>query len=170
MSNVNHFGFLAKPMATFFTWSEAILQTESDGCGVKTTGCYRLLISAIPCYSIALALKSSRTGMNNIETTLTLHNTKGIFANKYNCQWWQVLVDVFVVVCGYVELILSELVARWIESFTVLRILRVMRIVRLSRLLRKTRALRELQKLVRMMATCLKALLWSFEAQIEIIN
>ena len=51
------------------------------------------------------------------------------------------------------------------ESVGLLRILRIMRIIRLSRLLRKTRNLRELQKLVRMMATCLKALMWSFEAQ-----
>eukprot|EP00438_Fugacium_kawagutii_P036263 Skav223702 [mRNA] locus=scaffold1907:208133:209648:+ [translate_table: standard] len=82
------------------------------------------------------------------------------------CKDW-VQIDLFVVICGYVEAILSELVARWIESFTVLRVLRIMRIIRLSRLLRKTRALRELQKLVRMMATCLRALMWSFEAQIE---
>lgn len=78
----------------------------------------------------------------------------------------QVLVDLAVVLCGFLEVILSatRLVDGMFESVGILRVLRIMRIVRLSRLLRKTRTLRELQKLVRMMATCLKALFWSFES------
>lgn len=75
---------------------------------------------------------------------------------------WVVQVDIAVVVCGFVEIILSDVVDGMFESVGLLRILRIMRIIRLSRLLRKTRNLRELQKLVRMMATCLKALMWSF--------
>ncbi|CAL1144969.1 unnamed protein product [Cladocopium goreaui] len=75
---------------------------------------------------------------------------------------WVVQVDIAVVVCGFVEIILSDVVDGMFESVGLLRILRIMRIIRLSRLLRKTRTLRELQKLVRMMATCLKALMWSF--------
>lgn len=42
------------------------------------------------------------------------------------------------------------------------RALRLIRIVRLTRIVSRTRRFRELHKLIRMMATCLKALLWSF--------
>ena len=73
-------------------------------------------------------------------------------------------MDLMVVTCGFVEMILADLISGMFESVGILRVLRIMRILRLSRLLRKTRALRELQKLVRMMATCLRALMWSFAA------
>jgi len=74
-----------------------------------------------------------------------------------------VLLDLFVVICGYTELILSAAdPGNAFSSVGVLRVLRLVRIIRLLRLLRRTRALRELQKLVIMMSTCLKALLWSF--------
>ena len=43
-----------------------------------------------------------------------------------------------------------------------LKVFRAVRILRVARILRKTRSVKELQKLVMMMATCLKALAWSF--------
>lgn len=49
-----------------------------------------------------------------------------------------------------------------IAVISMTRILRLVRIFRLARLLQRTKSLRELSKLVRMMATCLKALAWSF--------
>jgi len=76
---------------------------------------------------------------------------------------WTVLLDVVIILCGYAELFLNAVApGDGFENLTVLRALRLARIVRLMRLLRRTRALRELQKLVHMMATCLKALFWSF--------
>ncbi|CAJ1388094.1 unnamed protein product [Effrenium voratum] len=71
--------------------------------------------------------------------------------------------DAVVILCGFVELIISNTMnADNLAGFNLLRTLRFARIIRLLRLLRKTRSLRELQKLVTMMATCLKALAWSF--------
>ncbi|CAJ1366526.1 unnamed protein product [Effrenium voratum] len=76
---------------------------------------------------------------------------------------WTLLLDMFIVAFGYVDLILSTVLEEDIVlRMGVLRVFRLARIVRLMRLLRKTRALRELQKLVTMMATCLRALAWSF--------
>lgn len=64
---------------------------------------------------------------------------------------------------GYAEMIIEAMGAGDVLiSLGFIRVLRLMRILRLTRLLRKTRALRELQKLVRMMATCVRALFWSF--------
>eukprot|EP00434_Breviolum_minutum_P011263 symbB.v1.2.009937.t1/scaffold640.1/size177612/20 len=95
----------------------------------------------------------------------TIELAMGFLVSGWNLfKDWAVLVDLAVVLCGFLEVILSatRLVDGMFESVGILRVLRIMRIVRLSRLLRKTRTLRELQKLVRMMATCLKALFWSF--------
>jgi len=95
----------------------------------------------------------------------TMELAMGFLVSGWNLfKDWAVLVDLAVVLCGFLEIILNatRLVDGMFESVGILRVLRIMRIVRLSRLLRKTRALRELQKLVRMMATCLKALFWSF--------
>ncbi|CAE7662043.1 TPC1 [Symbiodinium sp. CCMP2592] len=76
---------------------------------------------------------------------------------------WLVLLDLTIVLCGYLELLLNFLApGDLVGNLGILRALRLVRIVRLMRLLRRIRALRELHKLVTMMATCLKALLWSF--------
>lgn len=76
---------------------------------------------------------------------------------------WMVILDIVIIFCGYAELLLNLFApGDLIASFSMLRVLRLARIIRLMRLLRRTRALRELQKLVTMMATCLKALGWSF--------
>ncbi|CAJ1348644.1 unnamed protein product, partial [Effrenium voratum] len=68
-----------------------------------------------------------------------------------------------IIFCGYLELLLPAIFPG--ENFaqiSILRLLRLMRVARLMRLLRKIRSLRELHKLVTMMATCMKALIWSF--------
>ncbi|CAE7344048.1 SCN1A [Symbiodinium natans] len=79
---------------------------------------------------------------------------------------WLVMVDAIIVGCGYAELIAGNFLASdnqgSVSVFGMLRVLRLARIIRLVRLLRKAPRLRELQKLVTMMATCLKALAWSF--------
>ncbi|CAE7191248.1 CACNA1C [Symbiodinium necroappetens] len=76
---------------------------------------------------------------------------------------WLALLDLTIVLCGYLELLLNFLApGDIVGNLGILRALRLVRIVRLMRLLRRIRALRELHKLVTMMATCLKALLWSF--------
>ncbi|CAE7401399.1 Scn11a [Symbiodinium pilosum] len=76
---------------------------------------------------------------------------------------WMVLVDLFVIACGYVEMLLQYLYEDLpLQTISLFRALRLVRILRLTRLLRRTRGFRELQKLVRMMATCIKALFWSF--------
>ncbi|CAJ1332441.1 unnamed protein product, partial [Effrenium voratum] len=66
--------------------------------------------------------------------------------------------------CGYVEFFfnLLNMQDNILAKVGILRVLRLARIVRLMQLLRKSRSLKELQKLVTMLATCLKALLWSF--------
>eukprot|EP00439_Symbiodinium_sp_Y106_P042696 s3391_g5.t1 len=71
---------------------------------------------------------------------------------------------IVIILCGYSELALTAIAGdnTAVAQLGVLRALRLVRIVRLMRLLRRTRALRELQKLVHMMATCMKALGWSF--------
>eukprot|EP00435_Cladocopium_sp_Y103_P074997 s22_g53.t1 len=76
-----------------------------------------------------------------------------------------IVFDVFTVLCGYMHAIfqLFEGVIPGELSFLKdLRLLRVIRVLRVARILQKSRSLRELQKLVAMMATCLKALGWSF--------
>ncbi|CAE7892477.1 unnamed protein product, partial [Symbiodinium microadriaticum] len=75
---------------------------------------------------------------------------------------WMIVVDILVVICGYVEFILVQVTpSELVQKMSLLRALRLARIFRLMRLLRKIRALRELYKLVTMMSTCLKTLLWS---------
>jgi len=70
-------------------------------------------------------------------------------------------VDLLIIICGYAEWILGQFLPDLLD-LRLLRTLRFLRIIRLLRLLRKIHGLRELQKLVTMMATCLKALAWSF--------
>ena len=76
---------------------------------------------------------------------------------------WMALLDVTIVVCGYVEVLMNSLApADVVARLSVMRALRLARIFRLLRLFRRIRSLRELQKLVTMMATCLRTLVWSF--------
>lgn len=75
---------------------------------------------------------------------------------------WTMILDVVIILCGYGEFLMTLFADNdLVLSMGMFRAFRLARIVRLMRLLRKTRALRELQKLVTMMATCLKALVWS---------
>jgi len=75
---------------------------------------------------------------------------------------WTLMLDVVIIVCGYADVFLNIIAdSDFVVRIGIFRAFRLARIVRLMRLLRKTRALRELQKLVTMMATCLKALVWS---------
>ena len=63
---------------------------------------------------------------------------------------WMVLVDLFVIACGYVEMLLQYLYEDLpLQTISLFRALRLVRILRLTRLLRRTRGFRELQKLVR---------------------
>ncbi|CAJ1421957.1 unnamed protein product [Effrenium voratum] len=75
-----------------------------------------------------------------------------------------VITDMVIIMCGYVEFFfnLLNMQDNILAKVGILRVLRLARIVRLMQLLRKSRSLKELQKLVTMLATCLKALLWSF--------
>ena len=77
---------------------------------------------------------------------------------------WMVILDLLIVLCGYVELVMLRLAygGDLADSLGTLRVLRLARIVRLMNLLRKSRSLKELQKLVIMLTTCMKALAWSF--------
>ena len=66
---------------------------------------------------------------------------------------WMFLLDLFVIVCGYVEMmLLSHHRDLPLQTIGDLRALRLARILRLTRLLRRTRGFRELQKLVRISA------------------
>jgi len=72
-------------------------------------------------------------------------------------------LDVLIIGCGVVEKALNLIWGQ--EDSTIISLIRVLRLVcifRITRLLQRTKALRELSKLVSMMATCLKALVWSF--------
>eukprot|EP00913_Durusdinium_trenchii_P030586 g28646.t1 len=76
---------------------------------------------------------------------------------------WMVLLDMAIILCGYIDLMLNLIAQRdFVLRLGIFRAFRLARIIRLMRVLRKMRALRELQKLVTMMSTCLKALFWSF--------
>ena len=76
---------------------------------------------------------------------------------------WMALLDVTIVLCGYLEVLLNAVApADVTSSLSVMRALRLARIFRLLRIFKRIRALRELQKLVTMMATCLRTLVWSF--------
>ncbi|CAE7760301.1 SCN2A [Symbiodinium microadriaticum] len=73
------------------------------------------------------------------------------------------MIDVGVLLCGYVELVLSVTgMGEFFGRIGMLRLLRVARVLRLTRLLRKSTSLKELRRLLTMMATCMKALGWSF--------
>lgn len=73
------------------------------------------------------------------------------------------MIDVGVLLCGYVELLLSLTgMGEFFGQLGMLRLLRVARVLRLTRLLRKSTSLKELRRLLTMMATCMKALGWSF--------
>lgn len=71
-------------------------------------------------------------------------------------------LDMFIIVAGYTPLFLHNFAADVMLNIGFVPILRMVRVLRLARLLKRLRAFRELQKLVCMMATCLKALFWSF--------
>lgn len=76
-----------------------------------------------------------------------------------------ILFDLFTVLCGYLHTIFQlfqGVIPTELSFLGDLRLLRVIRVLRVARILQKSRSLRELQKLVSMMATCLKALGWSF--------
>jgi len=115
--------------------------------------------AGIPTPSFILALS---------DLCLALYTTD-LFLNLFvhGCQVmkdWMVVLDTVIIACGYIEFIFTyfDLASDVASKITILRVLRMARIVRLMQLLRKTRSLKELQKLVTMMATCLKALVWSF--------
>jgi len=72
-------------------------------------------------------------------------------------------LDVLIIGCGVVEKALNLIWGQEDNTIiSLIRVLRLVRIFRITRLLQRTKALRELSKLVSMMATCLKALVWSF--------
>eukprot|EP00439_Symbiodinium_sp_Y106_P025245 s2877_g3.t1 len=75
---------------------------------------------------------------------------------------WMLRLDMFIIVAGYTPLFLHNFAADVMLNIGFVPILRMVRVLRLARLLKRLRAFRELQKLVCMMATCLKALFWSF--------
>ena len=90
---------------------------------------------------------------------ITLCIVKG---TRKACGHWMVRLDVFIVLSGLTELLLQNFAAEIMFNLGFVPVLRMVRVLRLARLLKRLRAFRELQKLVRMMATCLKALFWSF--------
>ncbi|CAE7315625.1 CACNA1B [Symbiodinium pilosum] len=101
----------------------------------------------------------SSLALYTVEVVLLLVG-KGLFGVLKD---WMALMDVTIVLCGYVEMLMNVLApADVAATLSVMRALRLARIFRLLRLFRRIRALRELQKLVTMMATCLRTLVWSF--------
>ena len=76
---------------------------------------------------------------------LLVLTVKGLWALKD----WMVVLDIVIVLCGYVELVMLRLAygGDLADSLGTLRVLRLARIVRLMNLLRKSRSLKELQKL-----------------------
>eukprot|EP00439_Symbiodinium_sp_Y106_P080206 s44_g18.t5 len=70
-------------------------------------------------------------------------------------------LDAFVLVCGWVELIIYQMGREDLYFFRDIRMLRVVRICRLANLIRKTRSLRELRKMITMFSTCARTLAWS---------
>ena len=101
----------------------------------------------------------SSLALYTVEVVLLLVG-KGLFGVLKD---WMALMDVTIVLCGYVEMLMNLLApADVAATLSVMRALRLARIFRLLRLFRRIRALRELQKLVTMMATCLRTLVWSF--------
>ena len=73
------------------------------------------------------------------------------------------MLDAFVLLCGYVETIMQYLGhGELLSTVAIFRMLRLVRILRVTRVLRRTGGFRELQKLIRMMSTCIRTLFWSF--------
>ncbi|CAE7226337.1 Scn11a [Symbiodinium sp. CCMP2592] len=70
-------------------------------------------------------------------------------------------LDAFVLICGWVELIIYQMGREDLYIFRDIRMLRVVRICRLANLVRKTRSLRELRKMITMFSTCARTLAWS---------
>ncbi|CAE7484589.1 Scn11a [Symbiodinium sp. CCMP2456] len=70
-------------------------------------------------------------------------------------------LDAFVLICGWVELIIYQMGREDLYFFRDIRMLRVVRICRLANLVRKTRSLRELRKMITMFSTCARTLAWS---------
>lgn len=88
---------------------------------------------------------------------------KGIGIMKVMYKDTLFMIDLIVLICGYLEALLQALgMSEFFGRIGMLRLLRVARILRLTRILRKSQSLKELRRLLTMMATCMKALAWSF--------
>lgn len=88
---------------------------------------------------------------------------KGIRIMKIMYRDMLFMIDLTVLICGYVEALLQAFgMSDFFGRIGMLRLLRVARILRLTRILRKSQFLKELRRLLTMMATCMKALAWSF--------
>lgn len=88
---------------------------------------------------------------------------KGIRIMKIMYKDMLFMIDLTVLVCGYAEALLQAFgMSDFFGRIGMLRLLRVARILRLTRILRKSQSLKELRRLLTMMATCMKALAWSF--------
>lgn len=88
---------------------------------------------------------------------------KGIRIMKIMYRDMLFMIDLTVLFCGYVEALLQAFgMSDFFGRIGMLRLLRVARILRLTRILRKSQSLKELRRLLTMMATCMKALAWSF--------
>lgn len=88
---------------------------------------------------------------------------KGIRIMKIMYRDMLFMIDLTVLICGYVEALLQAFgMSDFFGRIGMLRLLRVARILRLTRILRKSQSLKELRRLLTMMATCMKALAWSF--------
>lgn len=72
------------------------------------------------------------------------------------------VVDLFIILCGFAEWVLSETMTRFLDNFNLLRMFRVARIIRLLKLFRRFSYLKELRKLLTMATTCMRTLCWSF--------
>lgn len=88
---------------------------------------------------------------------------KGIRIMKIMYRDTLFMIDLTVLICGYAEALLQAFgMNDFFGRIGMLRLLRVARILRLTRILRKSQSLKELRRLLTMMATCMKALAWSF--------
>ena len=88
--------------------------------------------------------------------------TMWILRGRKAFRHWTMRLDIVIIMAGFTELALDSLASDIMINLGFVPILRMVRVLRLARLLKRLRAFRELQKLVRMMATCLRALFWSF--------
>mmetsp|Transcript_36812 Transcript_36812/g.85042 ORF Transcript_36812/g.85042 Transcript_36812/m.85042 type:complete len:709 (-) Transcript_36812:130-2256(-) len=111
---------------------------------------------------IVVELSNLCLGVYSLDFALFLY-VNGICILKKIWKDFFTLIDVTVLLCGYVELALSlSGMGEFFGRLGILRLLRVARVLRLTRVLRKMTALKELRRLLNMMATCMKALAWSF--------